>query len=740
VSLSVAANPDWEFLALCPRGVAPLLVQELSGLGAAAVRESGSGVLFRATRAALYRACLWSRLANRILLPLGEFDAGDADALYRGLRAQPWPQHFSAGASFAVDFHGQSDTIRNSQFGAQRSKDAIVDTFREAGGSRPDVDRANADIRVSVQLVRGRARVALDLCGGSLHQRGYRLRTGDAPLKENLAAALLMRADWPAVAARGGALIDPMCGSATLLIEGAMMVADRAPGLERGRFAFQAWSAHDAPQWQAVLGDARLRAERALTRQLPEIRGYDADPAVVRFAQENIAAAGLQRQVRVTCKPLAELRRPTHRAFPDGLVITNPPYGERLGEKRSLSHLYRQLGQVLHDEFEGWEAAVFTGDIDLGRAIGLRSHRQYAFYNGPLKSSLLLFHLRDNRLRDAPVAPMQGEEAADPPAVEPASGELTAGARMFANRLRKNLRHLAGWAKREGVECYRVYDADMPEYAVAVDRYCDWVHVAEYAAPAGVDADAATRRLEDVRAAIPDALGVSPERVVFKRRERQRGRQQYTRQARRGELIPVREGQATLLVNLHDYLDTGLFLDHRPLRLRLAGEARGRDFLNLFCYTGSATVHAALGGARSTTSVDLSNTYLDWLRGNLARNGLAETRHHLVRADARLWLDSVSATYDLILLDPPSFSNSAAMEDSFDLQRDHFALVRSAMRVLRPGGTLYFSCNKRRFRLDERLEDDFDCRDITAQTIDADFRRGRRPHVCYRICHGSQAA
>jgi 23S rRNA (guanine2445-N2)-methyltransferase / 23S rRNA (guanine2069-N7)-methyltransferase len=526
-----------------------------------------------------------------------------------------------------------------------------------------------------------------------------------------------------------------MCGSATLLLEGAMMVADRAPGLERGRFAFEAWSAHDAAQWQAVRGDARLRAERALTRQLPEIRGYDADPAVVRFAQENIAAAGLQRQVRVSCKPLAELRRPTHRELPDGLVITNPPYGERLGEKGALAHLYRQLGQVMHDEFEGWEAAVFTGDIELGRAIGLRSHRQYAFYNGPLKSSLLLFHLRDNRLRDAPTAAPRETEAPGGKAAEHAPLELTPGARMFANRLRKNLRHLSSWARREGVDCYRVYDADMPEYAVAVDRYGDWVHVAEYAAPAGVDADAATRRLEDVRAAIPEALGVSADRLVFKRRERQRGHQQYTRRAQRGELMPVREGQATLLVNLHDYLDTGLFLDHRPLRLRLAAEARGRDFLNLFCYTGSATVHAALGGARSTTSVDLSNTYLDWLRGNLARNGLAETRHHLVRADARVWLGSATGAYDLILLDPPSFSNSAAMQDSFDLQRDHAALVRSAMRVLRVGGTLYFSCNKRRFRLDADLHDDFDCRDITGQTIDADFRRGRRPHVCYRIRH-----
>lgn len=723
----MSADPTREFLALCPRGVGSLLTHELSSLGATGVRETPAGVFFSGGRATLYRACLWSRLANRILLPLGEFEAADPDALYRGLKALPWPELFTAQRTFAVDFHGQTPAIRNTQFGAQRSKDAIVDTFRDSGQGRPDVDRRQADIRVSVQLFKGRARVALDLCGGSLHQRGYRVRAGEAPLKENLAAALLSRADWPGMAARGGALVDPMCGSATLLIEGALMAADCAPGLWRDRFAFEAWLSHDARQWEAVLGDARLRATRGLERDLPEIRGYDADPAVVRHAQANIAAAGLQRHVRVSCKPLAELRRPSHRPLPHGLVICNPPYGERLGEKASLRHLYQRLGQVLHDEFAGWDAAVFTADLELGKAIGLRSHRQYTFYNGALKSSLLLFALRDNRLRDAP--PQHEAEAAQGPV------PLSAGATMFANRLRKNHRHLASWVRRNGIEAYRVYDADMPEYAVAVDIYADWVHVAEYAAPAGVDPEAARVRLQDVLQAIPVALDTPPSQIVLKQRQRQRGSTQYTRQASSEHLIGVSEGDATLLVNLRDYLDTGLFLDHRPLRRRLAEEARGRDFLNLFCYTGTATVHAALGGARSTTSVDLSNTYLDWLRKNLARNGLAETRHHLVRDDVRAWLERGGDTFDLVLLDPPSFSNSKRLEDAFDLQRDHADLVRATMRRLRPGGVVYFSCNKRKFQLEPSLVSEFSCEEVTGQTLDPDFRRGKRPHVCFRLTH-----
>lgn len=730
----MSADPVREFLALCPRGVGSLLTHELAALGATAVRETPAGVFFSGGRATLYRTCLWSRLANRILLPLSEFEASDPDALYRGLKEIPWPGLFAARRSFAVDFHGQTPEIRNTQFGAQRTKDAIVDSFRDGGQQRPSVDRRLAEIRISVQLFKGRARVALDLCGGSLHQRGYRVRAGEAPLKENLAAALLLRADWPGMAARGGALVDPMCGSATLLIEGALMAADCAPALHRQYFAFEAWLEHDARQWEAVLGDARLRASRGMERELPEIRGYDADPAVVRHAQANIAAAGLQRQVRVSCKPLGELRRPSHRQLHHGLVICNPPYGERLGEKASLRHLYQRLGQVLHDEFDGWEAAVFTADLELGRAIGLRSHRQYALYNGALKSTLLLFAMTDNRLRDLPPQ-AAGRDTAAPAPGPGAQAELSDGATMFANRLRKNRRHLSSWVKRNGIECYRLYDADMPEYAVAVDIYADWVHVAEYSAPSGIDPAAASLRLQEVLQAIPVALDVPATRIVLKQRQRQRGSAQYTRRDSSEHLLAVREGDAALLVNLRDYLDTGLFLDHRPLRRRLAVEARGKDFLNLFCYTGSATVHAALGGARSTTSVDLSNTYLDWLRNNLARNGLAETRHRLVRDDVRGWLARDGESFDLILLDPPSFSNSKRLEDAFDLQRDHAGLLADAMRRLRPDGVLYFSSNKRRFQLDPAVAETFSCEDITARTLDPDFRRGRKPHVCFRLSH-----
>jgi 23S rRNA (guanine2445-N2)-methyltransferase / 23S rRNA (guanine2069-N7)-methyltransferase len=275
----------------------------------------------------------------------------------------------------------------------------------------------------------------------------------------------------------------------------------------------------------------------------------------------------------------------------------------------------------------------------------------------------------------------------------------------------------------------------MPEYAVAVDVYGDHAHVAEYQAPKAVSAEAAQRRLEEVQSALPVALGIPAEKIVYKQRSRQRGAGQYTKQDSRGELLIVKEGRAQLLVNLRDYIDTGLFLDHRPLRLRIGQEATGKDFLNLFCYTGSATVHAAIGGAHSTTSIDISNTYLNWLSKNLATNNLEGSRNSLIREDCQSWLARTRSRFDLVLLDPPSFSNSKAMTESFDVQRDHPQLVRLAMAVLRKEGRLYFSNNRRGFTLDGSLQEEFLSEDITAQTLPPDFQRNRKIHCCWSIRH-----
>ncbi|MEM6544116.1 MAG: bifunctional 23S rRNA (guanine(2069)-N(7))-methyltransferase RlmK/23S rRNA (guanine(2445)-N(2))-methyltransferase RlmL, partial [Pseudomonadota bacterium] len=385
--------------------------------------------------------------------------------------------------------------------------------------------------------------------------------------------------------------------------------------------------------------------------------------------------------------------------------------------------------------FSGWKAAVLSPTKEQGKALGLRSHKQVALYNGGKQIVLLLIDLENNRFRSPVFSSM------DPAVDTPESGDssveaeaLSEGAHMLVNRLRKNERRLAKWVKKEGISCYRVYDADMPEYAVAVDRYEEWLHVAEYRAPASVDNDAVERRRLEIKQALPVALEIPKERTVFKERRRQRGNDQYERQKQKSQKITVREGSAKLLINLHDYLDTGLFLDHRPLRQRLAIECRDKRFLNLFCYTGAATVHAALGGAYRTDSIDLSNTYLRWLEENLAANGLGTQFHRLHRADAMQWLAESEDVYDVIFVDPPSFSNSRKLASDFDVQRDHAALLRSAIERLADDGVVYFSNNLRRFTLDAALCSEFRVEDVTQSTIDVDFKgTSRPPHRCWTL-------
>jgi 23S rRNA (guanine2445-N2)-methyltransferase / 23S rRNA (guanine2069-N7)-methyltransferase len=309
---------------------------------------------------------------------------------------------------------------------------------------------------------------------------------------------------------------------------------------------------------------------------------------------------------------------------------------------------------------------------------------------------------------------------------------LSEGGQMFANRLQKNLKALGKWVKREGIDCYRVYDADMPEYSMAIDLYHDWVHVQEYAAPKSIDPQKASARMFDALAAIPQALNIDKSRVVVKRRERQSGTKQYERQAAQGKFVEVNEGGVKLLVNLTDYLDTGLFLDHRPMRMRIQKEAAGKRFLNLYCYTATASVHAAKGGARSTTSVDLSKTYLDWARRNLSLNGFSD-KNRLEQSDVMVWLEACREEYDLIFIDPPTFSNSKRMEGIFDVQRDQVQLIDLAMARLAPGGVLYFSNNFRKFELEPNLSERYAIEEITAQTIDADFARNAKIHRAWKI-------
>lgn len=312
-------------------------------------------------------------------------------------------------------------------------------------------------------------------------------------------------------------------------------------------------------------------------------------------------------------------------------------------------------------------------------------------------------------------------------------------AEAFVNRLAKNFRHLKKWAKREDVHCWRVYDRDLHDYNVAIDLYERWVHVQEYERPPRIDDARARARLEFVMETLPGALGVRPEDCFVKTRRRQRGGSQYEKLGERGELHEVREGGHTFLVSFTDYLDTGLFLDHRKTRAMLGEMARGKSFLNLFAYTGTATVYAACGGATSTTTVDMSNTYLEWAARNLRLNGIEPgADHELIRADCTLWIPAGGGEggrrrWDVIFLDPPTFSTSKKMEGTFDVQRDHVALLRATARLLAPGGVLLFSNNFRRFRLDAKALPGLAIEDVTRRTIPEDFRRTEKVHHAFLV-------
>jgi 23S rRNA (guanine2445-N2)-methyltransferase / 23S rRNA (guanine2069-N7)-methyltransferase len=706
------------YFATCPKGMEYLLRDELVALGANDVREALAGAHFSGTLETAYRACLWSRLASRILLPLAEFDAADDEALYRGVQTIDWSAHLAAHGTFAVDAGTALSKLTHSQFVGLRTKDAVVDQFRQRDGSRPDIDTDEPDIRINLRLRRDRATVSLDLAGSPLHRRGWREEQGEAPLKENLAAAMLLRAHWPEVYAGGGALLDPMCGSGTLLIEGALMAADVAPGLRREYFGFLGWQQHDIALWRSLLDEAKQRAETGLRALRPCFFGSDADPRMVQTAKRNAQAAGVAGFFTLDKQDMARAAPPPGVGY--GLVITNPPYGERLGDRAEMPKLYRALGDTLRQRFTGWRAAVLAGDLELGRAMQLHADKRYALYNGALETVLLTFDLKP---RD--------ETPREPRPLSP-------GAQMLKNRLEKNVRHLRKRLTREGIHCWRAYDQDLPEYAAAIDVYGDTggddhLHIQEYRAPADIPADVARLRLREIARVAGEVLGVPRERIAIKTRERGKGGSKYGQLDQRGEFIEVEEGGLKFLVNLTDYLDTGLFLDHRLVRAKVRELADGKCFLNLFAYTATASVHAAAGGALETTSVDLSATYLEWASRNLALNGFTGADHRLMQFDALEFLQRDRGHYGLIFVDPPTFSNSKRAED-FDVQRDHVKLLEACNERLTRDGVIVFSNNFRRFKLDrEALEPHFEIEDWSAPSIPFDFARRADIHGCWLL-------
>jgi len=674
---------------------------------------------------AAYRVCLNSRLANRVFCELARGPAASEDALYQLVYDIPWEQHFDARDSIAVASSVSRSKLDHGHYVLLKAKDAIVDRFRARDGSRPAVDRERPDMRIHVHLHRDQAVVSIDLSGESLHRRGYRKRHSGAPLKEHLAAALLVQAGWPGEPAGKLRLVDPMCGSGTFVIEAAMMAANIAPGLMRERFGFEKWRCHDAALWQACIDEARAAAG---TPQGLGIYASDRDAQALSIARENAARAGVDEYIEFSHQQIADLNLPDFAG--ETLLCCNPPWGRRLDDQ-DLGELYAELGEATR-RLAPARLAIFSANPELLHRLQLNRLSRKPVRNGALDCLFAVFSTAADAMPAEAAAPRR---AVDDPAAVP-----------LRNRLRKNLRHIVRWAERNQVSCYRIYDADLPEFAFALDRYGSDLSpdracylLQEYQAPKTIDPDKAEQRIRLAAEVVREEFGLAEEQLFLKTRRRQRGREQYRKQDDRGEYFQVREGAAALLVNLSDYLDSGLFLDYRIIRERVYREAAGKSVLNLFCYTGAVGVQAGLGGARAVLNVDLSPTYLDWARENHALNGLDdETRFTFLRADILELLRAPSRfnlhdKYDLIVFDPPSFSNSSSMRQTLDIQRDHDVLLRQTLELLAPGGLLLFSTNRRGFRLDPAFERDYRPRDISRATIPEDFRRNPGIHRCWEI-------
>ena len=714
------------FFATCPKGLENLLLRELVTLGACEVKETVAGVSFKGDFTLGMRVCLWTRLASRVLLEISEFYAGTDTDLYLGALAVDYEKYFEVSNTIAVSFKGTSEAIRNTQYGALKIKDAVCDYFLKRNGIRPNVDKDNPDILITCHLDRkDNAHLLFDLSGNALHMRDFNRHTGMAPLKENLACAMLLRSGY-----NGSNLVDPMCGSGTLLLEAAAMATDTAPGICRDHYGFLQLKLCDRSAYTSLVEEMHKRSREGMLKFKQsgyKLFGFDADERIIDIALENAKKSGFAdiiqfqvQSVETLVNPFDDLNDETqNKNAPSLFVITNPPYGQRMGNFNELISLYTKLGAVFKEQFRGAVCAVISSSEDLLSCLRLHADKIYKLYNGELLCQLRIFSIR------------QGEEGSESLSKDNLATD-------FANRLRKNLLKMNKWAKTLGLEAYRVYDADVPEYAAAIDYYKGYYVISTYKAQNKVSEKIEKRHELDMLGATIEVTGVSGSKVILKSREVKKGNSQYERlREDNSALIEIREGPFAFKVNLYDYLDTGLFLDGRLIRQYLYEHASNCSVLNLFAYTCSASVAAALGGASLITSVDMSKTYLEWGYENFLLNQIEAHSHEFIQADVLAFVSKdPEHKYDLIYVDPPTFSNSKRMQNTFDVRRDHLQLLGNLTRFLRDGGEVVFCTNLRSFRIDERLDEfGYSVTDLSSKTLPFDFKRNEHIHHCYSLIY-----
>ncbi len=747
-----------EFYATCPTGFERLLANELLSMDTPRVRPLQGQVAFEGPASCAFRVCLRSHLASRVVAVVARHSAADADELFDGVRGVEWERHIPEGATFAVFASGTNEKLRNSQFVALRTKDALVDHMMSATGRRPVVDARRPDVRVVARLSKTRVTLGIDLVGDPLFMRGYQHAGATQGLRPDYAAALLALGGWQATCQEDAALlVDASPTPSTIAIEAGLLCARKAPGLLRVRWGLRRWGLFDERAW-----DNEVEAARSQERTGADARLLVTCEATGRVSRLRSAlhACGLDMGIRSLSRASAD-GRPT-----GGMVacdLSHATDADLAQEAATLAAVQR-----LADNMDAARVAMASRDGLAKAFLGREPQQSVRTRLGQQDLMLDSFNMAGEQAALARVGLTPDTEL---PVLVPTSDQ-------FAARLKKAARLRAKWARREDVSCYRVYDTDLPDYAVSIDLYQGtdpatgmpdgrrWLLVSEYAAPKGIDPTLAQSRLVDVLTIAPVVLDVNPRDVYLRVRRKARGGSQYAQEAkgastrrdgpgRKGAPAPVApgghlidEGGLAFEVNFSSYLDCGIFLDHRTTRAMLremAKQTKGsKRFLNLFAYTGTATCYAADGGARHTTTVDLSRTYLDWARRNMAHNGFVGREHEYVQADVVRWVNEQRHTknrWDLIFCDVPTFSNSSRMgRRSFDVQRDHAELIIDLSRLLTRDGTCVFSCNLRTFKPDlQTLERaGVELEDITDKTIPEDFSRNRRIHHAFLVRRSRQ--
>lgn len=698
----------------CPKHLELLLRDELLELGASAAAEGLAGVHATATADVWMKTVMWSRLANRIYLKIDSANCADKKELYKAVMAVEWAKCCSdIPKTLSIKFNGTNKELKNTHFSSQVSKDAICDQMNEAYGLRPKVVKSDGHLSVYLRLKYKKVDIYQDITGHSLHQRGYRGINTLAPLKENLAAAILIRAGWPAAAKQHHNLIDPMCGSGTLLTEGWQIACDIAPNTKLKSHALFSWCHFDAHGWTQLMIEAEQRAEAGIANYKGQIIGVDHHKDSIKQANQNLANLPHNKRISFQYQTLEKFKIPPR----NNLIVCNPPYGVRL-QKNYLSS-WIQLRDWLKNNVKEAVAAVLTPDEAKGWILGYRATQSYALLNGAIPIQLKLFDVNASNQFEIP----EGQLFA-----------LPAAAQMLANRLKKNKNNLRQWLENNEIEAYRLYDADLPEYAVAIDCYQNHIHVQEYQAPKTIEPKKALLHLNHVMLAIQAVLQPKIEKIHLKTRQIQKESNQYDKFNDQEDRFVINECGRKYLVDLEQYLDTGLFLDHRWLRNQVEHKSAGQKVLNLFSYTGAISVAAAKGGAKSVTSVDTSKTYLKWAEENFALNGLRKPQHEFIRADVMNYLARCTDQFDIIIADPPTFSNSHSREEDWEVQKDHQRLIDACMNLLSKTGVLYFSNNFRKFVLDIDIKDKYKLFDITIKSFDPDFKKSNIHH-CFSIEH-----